>query len=248
MEPTAATFAWYAAEMKTAAVDRIVQRLARARLGQAASDGELAWDVAFPEHREDEPPGEVAFTLRVPLKDGVPIAIESDGPEADLAQGPMAERARFLADLAGALAQERVTFDSFEALASYLIEAFDCEIENSGAVRIDPVGENGTPLRPLFVSPVLLAGEAWVNLESPFPADFSAESLLRMNGELTHLHFEAFDGGVRLAGAFPLVLMTGRRVTELIDDLVRFRVMVSERLVDEREDGRGKRGRRRSKP
>jgi hypothetical protein len=231
--------------MKTAALDRIVQRLVRARLGQAASAGELAWDVSFPEDPEDENPAEVAFKIRVPVEDGLPTAIESDGPGADVEQVPM--RAAFLTDFAAALAQERVTFDSFEALAGYLIEAFDCEIEDSGAVRIDPVDEDDTPLRSLFVSPVLLAGEPWVNLDSPFPDDFSAESLLRMNGKLTHLHFEAFEGGVRLAGAFPLVLMTGRRITELVDDLLRFRVMVSDALVSEGERERGKGGRKRAK-
>ena len=52
--------------------------------------------------------------------------------------------------------------------------------------------------------PGLVVSEPWVSLSTPFSDEASPEWLLEAAGSLTHLHFEAFEGAISLACAFPL--------------------------------------------
>jgi hypothetical protein len=215
--------------MNSAAIDRILHRHVLQRGGTSTAAGELSWDVAFPADDEDEDAATLSFQNNFTLEDGRVTSIGCDAPLDQYTMDQAMAVASFQTDLAAALAREGMTFASFDALAEHLVAEADGEVDD-GAVRIPPADEDG---EPVFVSIVPVTGEPWVSLATPFVDGVDPGWLLEQNGELTHVHFEAFEGSVSLACAFPLAQVTGQRVLELVDDLFSFR----ERLLEELESG-----------
>jgi hypothetical protein len=215
--------------MNEATIDRILHRHAILRGGTSTAAGDRAWDIELPENVEDEDAVTLSFRSQITLEGGRVTSIGSDAPLDRYTEEQALLVAAFHTDLAAAFAREGVTFPSFEALAEHLVAEAGGE-EEDGAVQIPSPDEDG---EPVFVSLVPVAREPWVSLSTPFVDDVDPEWLLEQNGALTHVHFEAFEGSVSLACAFPLALVTGERVLELVGDLFTFR----ERLLEDLENG-----------
>jgi hypothetical protein len=204
-----------------AAIDRILHRALILRGGIATRAGDLRWDVSFPDDPDAEDGPTLAFQCVFTVQGDRVSAVHCDAPLDRYTEDQASAVAELHDDLEAALARERIRFDSFEALAAYLVEAGAQESE--GSIEM-PAGEES-----VFASVVPVSREPWVSLSIPFDDDADPSFLLEQNGNLTHVHFEAFDGAVSLACAFPLAHLTGERLLELIDDLASFR----ERLLDE---------------
>jgi len=208
-----------------AAIDRILHRHLILRGGTSTAAGELAWDVSFPADPDDEGSPALSFTCRFTLEGGRVTAVDCEAPLDRYTPDQAAAVAELHTDLTASMERERITFDSFEALAAFLVDAGATEEE--GTVEM-PTGEES-----VFASVVPVAREPWVSLSIPFVDDADPDWLLEQTGNMTHIHFEAFDGSMSLACAFPLALMTGQRLLELIDDLASFR----ERLIEDLDAG-----------
>jgi hypothetical protein len=210
-------------------IDRILHRHLILRGGKSTAAGEMTWDVSFPEgpHADDAPP--LSFQLRFAFEDGQ-VVLHCDAPLDRYTAEQAVAVAELQTDVAESIERERITFASFEELAAYLVEGGAHQEE--GTIEM-PAGDES-----VFASIVPVAREPWVSLSTPFVDDASPEWLLDQNGNMTHLHFEAFEGGVSLACAFPLALLTAERLIELIDDLSSFRERLLEDLDgDEDDDG-----------
>ena len=211
------------------ALDRILHRLLILRGGTATAAGDLAWDVSFPADLDAEDAPELAFPCRFVVEGGQVTAIHCDAPLASYTLEEATAVAELHTELAAAVERERITFDSFEALAAYLASETGAEAED-GSIEIPAPTEDE---ESVFASVVPVAREPWVSLSTPFVDDADPDWLLEQNGNMTHIHFEAFDGSMSLACAFPLALMTGQRLLELVDDLASFR----ERLIEDLDAG-----------
>ncbi len=217
--------------MNAAAIDRVLQRLVILRNGTATAAGDLAWDVTFPEDVEQAEGATLAFRIRVTLDGERASAVEHDAPLDRGTPARAAAVAAIQAELAAALAREAIRVPSAEALTEYLVAETGGELDE-GTVEIPAGDVDG---EPVFAAIVPVAREPWVNLSIAFDDGADPDWLLEQSGYLTHVHFEAFEGSVSLACAFPLALLTAQRLLELVDDLVTFR----EQLLDELDGGDG---------
>jgi hypothetical protein len=208
--------------------DRIHQRLALSRGGTATLAGELTWEITLPEDADADDSPTISFRNQVVIEEQQ-LAIHCDAPIDRLKPAQTELIKAFQGDLATAVRREGVGFDSFDAVARFLIAELDAELEE-GTVEIPPAFEDG---EPVFVTDVAVAREPWVGLATPFVDEVDPAWLLEQNGLLTHVKFEAFEGDVSLATAFPLAGLSGQRLLELVEDLFSFR----ERLLDELEGG-----------
>lgn len=208
-----------------AAIDRILHRHILLRGGTATAAGDLAWDVSFFQADPDDdasPP--LSFRCRFTVEGGR-ATVSCDAPTSPPTPEQAAAIDELRADLALSLERERVGFASFAELAAYLVDAGATEEE--GTIEV-PAGDES-----VYLSVVPVSREPWVSFSIPFEDDADPEWLLAQNGDMTHVHFEAFEDSVSLACAFPLALLTGERLVELVDDLATFR----ERLLDDLEGG-----------
>ncbi len=224
-----------------AAIDRILHRHMILRNGTAEPTGgqasgqtsgqtggaafELTWDVSFPADPEAEDADVLSFPCTFTVVEERVTAIHCGSPVDRYPPDQASVVSELVDDLAESLEREGVRFTSFEALVAYLVKAGGTETE--GSVEV-PSGADST-----FVTVVPVEHEPWVSLSIPFDEDADPEWLLEKNGDLTHVHFEAFEGGVSLSTAFPLALLTAERLLELIEDLGSLR----ERLLDELDGG-----------
>ena len=217
--------------MNEGAIDRILHRVTILRNGTSAPAGDLAWDVSFPADPDDESSTALAFRCRFTLDGGQVTELHCDAPLGQYTPEESLAVAELNTDLAAAFARENITFPSFEAVADYLVAETGAVVQE-GTVEIAPAEED-EEAESVFASVVPVAREPWVSLSTPFADDVDPEWLLEQNGNLTHVHFEGFEGSVSLACAFPLALLTAQRLVELIDDLAAFRL----RLLDDLEGG-----------
>lgn len=234
--------------MNDAAIERILHRITIQRDGTATAAGDRTWEISFPLDPEDEASPTLSFRCRVTIDGGRVTEIHCDAPvhvRGSAGTSPASPRppvdqhspaeaaavAELQADLAAAFAREAITFASFEELAEYLVTETGADVED-GTVEIAPA-EDDDESESVFAAVVTVAREPWISLSTPFADDVDPEWLLEQNGDLTHVHFEGFEGSVSLACAFPLALTTAQRLVELIDDLADFRL----RLLDELEGG-----------
>jgi hypothetical protein len=215
--------------MNSAALDRILQRLAISRGGTASAvEGGATWELTLPEDPEREDAPTFSFRDTFTLEGGRVTEITCDAqfdrcskPQAFLVAGVTRE-------LAAAIAREGVVFGAFREVEEFLAAELSGEVQD-GFVEISS-GEDGPSV---VVSDVRVAREPWVNLSTSFVDEVDPMWLLETNGALTHLHFETYEGEVSLACAFPLAHLTGARLVELIDDLFSFR----DNLLTELEEG-----------
>jgi hypothetical protein len=212
-----------------AALDRILHRFLILRGGTSTAAGDLAWDISFPADIDAEGSTTLSFQCRFEVEGGRVTAIHCDAPLDRYSPDQATAVAELHVELTAAIERERVTFDSFEALAAYLASETGGEAEG-GSIEIPAPTEDA---ESVFASVVPVAREPWVSLSTPFVDDADPDWLLDQNGDMTHIHFEAFDGSVSLACSFPLSLITGQRLLELIDDLASFR----ERLLEDLQGG-----------
>jgi hypothetical protein len=221
--------------MKPSAIDRIFERLVIARGGTVEPEGALRYRVTIPDEVElagaeaEEAP---SFTFRDTLTvSGSKVnQIDCDAPVDTFAPVRAATLGRFQTDLAVALHRETVAFSSFADVERFLVTELGAEAHGD-FIEIAP-----EDAEPVFVSSVHVAREPWVSFSTPFVDGVDPEWLLEKTGELTHLHFESFEGDVSLACAFPLAHLTGQRLFELVEDLVFFReTMLAEIEGDEGE-------------
>jgi hypothetical protein len=221
--------------MKPSAIGRIFQRLVIARGGTVEPEGALRYRVTIPDELDEEPEGGEAaptFSFRdtLTLAAGKVTQIDCDAPVDTYAPERAGTLGRFQTDLAVALHRETVAFATFADVESFLVTELGAEAHGE-FIEIAP-----EDAEPVFVSHVHVAREPWVSFSTPFTEGVEPEWLLEKTGELTHLHFESFEGDVSLACAFPLALRTGQRLFELVEDLVFFREsMLAEAEGDEDE-------------
>jgi hypothetical protein len=204
--------------VKQAAIDRIHHRLAMARGGTVAPIGRMAWQVTLPEDPEAEEPPSLVFRNEIKIE-GTEITVQCDADLGQLTPAQAEMVAELERDLATALKREGVSFDAFAEVAAFLGDAFDATVEE-GTVVVPPAEEDD---EPVYVSEVTVGQEPWVSLSVAFVDDVDPVWLLEQNALLTHVRFDAFEGEVSLAAAYPLADLTGQRLVELIDDLVVFR-------------------------
>jgi hypothetical protein len=205
--------------MDHAALDRIVQRLCLELGGSAEPVGELGWDIVLPEDPEQEDGPKISFRDQFVVEDGRITSLESDAPMDKVGPAQQQMLRELHQALANALRLESTGFASFDDVAKFLVAELEASVEDD-TVEIPAREEGG---EPVYVSEVPVAREPWVSLSVAFDDDTDPEWLLEMNGNLSHVHFESFDGSVTLATAFPRALLTGQRLLELVDDLVSYR-------------------------
>jgi hypothetical protein len=215
--------------MNSAAIDRILYRLAISRGGTAAAvEGGLTWEITLPEDPERDDGPTFSFRNTFTLEGGRVAEITCDTPMDRCSKVQAFLLAGVTREMAAALEREGVVFGAFSEVEAFLVREFSGKAED-GFVEIS-VDEDGPTV---VVSDVRVAHEPWVNLSTSFVDEVDPEWLLETNGALTHLHFETFEGEVSLACAFPLALLTASRLVELVDDLFSFR----ENLLTELEEG-----------
>ncbi len=219
--------------MNDAALDRILQRLAANRGGQvdAEADG-TSWKIQFPEDSEQDGSPVIRFRLALKLEGERLTGIEVQAALDDMTKDQTAAVQEFTTDLQAGLQLESTAFLKFEAVREFLVNALAAEIEDGVVVIRRDEDDDG----PIYVSEVTVVGEPWVSLSTPFADEADPEWLLDQNGALTHLHFEASDGAVSLSTSFPLALLTGQRILELVDDLFTQRDDLLDELNDEGDD------------
>jgi hypothetical protein len=215
--------------MNSAALDRILQRIALALGGTASAAGGTTWEITVPEDAEQEDGPTFSFRHTFTLEGGRVADIRCEAPLDRLPAPKALLVGEVSRELAAAIAREGVVFGGFREVEEFLVAELGAEVEE-GYVEIAGDDEDAPSV---IVSDVRVAGEPWVNLSVPFVDEVDPLWLLEQSGTLTHLHFETYEGEVSLACAFPLALLTGERLMELVDDLTSFRGS----LLDELEEG-----------
>lgn len=220
--------------MNQAAIDRIVHRLSISHGGEAKHVEGLTWSIEIPEDIEQEDGPKLAFHNAFKIEGDRVTEIACDAPVGRYQMHQAEVVAGFQKDLAAALGRERAAFSTFEQVIGFLTEEIEAEVEGD-VVLVQPDGEDA---EAVTVSCVNVAHEPWISFSTPFLDDVDPAWLLERSGELTHIHFESFEGQVSLAGAFPLHGLTAERLLELLDDLVSFRESFLAELAegDEEED------------
>jgi hypothetical protein len=218
--------------MLDAVLPRLITRLATIQGGQITASTSDSWDIEIPLDPDAPEPELFLFRQTLQLDEeknvtgfmfGVPGESVSDEQKNAISN--------FQQELMTALQREGVGFELFGELAAFVASELggspDLEEETIEISAGDAGGE------PVFLTSVKIDGEAWVAFSTPFGADADPIWLLEQNAELTNMHFEAFEGEVSLACAWPLRILSAQRVVELVQDLA----MQRERLLEDLEMG-----------
>jgi hypothetical protein len=205
--------------MDQAAIERILHRLCISHGGEARHVEGLTFVIELPVtlgDAEQEGGPTLSFRETFTLAEGRVTRVEHEASKAhpEVVSG-------FQEDLTVALRREGRTFSKFEEVVAFLTEEIEAEVDGD-VVVVQPDGDDA---EEITVSCVHVAREPWVSVSTPFASDLDLDPawLLEQNSELTHVHFETFEGQPSLAGAFPLHGLTAERLLELLDDLVSFR-------------------------
>ncbi|HEY4119987.1 MAG TPA: hypothetical protein VGM56_19115 [Byssovorax sp.] len=230
----------YGPRMIEHAIGRILHHVATKRGGDAVRAADGSFRVEILEDLEREDAAKLAFTDRFVVADGRVTEITCDAPIAKYTLEQSAVVAGFQREVTEALARELVTFAAFADVQRFLEDALDAESEGDMTTiflgdRAHDGGEVDDEPMTVMASCIDVAGEPWISLSTPFVDDVDPEWLLEKNGELTHVHFESFEGSPSLAAATPLAITTGQRLVELVHDLA----TTADFLVEELLDGGG---------
>lgn len=217
--------------VSSAAVERILHRVCIAFGGKALSDGPMRWALMIPQNVEDDDDDGLAFHVELQHVQGSQ-EIDCDAPLNTYTKEQAVLVAQVMRAFADGLAREQRTFATFADVAAFLKEAHTVEDHSADGYLFVQDNEDF----PVTVNEVLVARETWVTLETPFVEEVEASWLLERNGLMTYLHFESDEDGVALSASFPLALLTGQRLTELMDDLVLFCGNAERELDGEDED------------
>ncbi len=214
----------------SAAVARILHRVCIAFGGQAIPDGPMRWALEIPEDIEDEDDAGLAFHVALRHVQGRQ-EIDCDAPLDSYTKEQAILVAQVMREFADGLAREQRTFAAFADVATFLKEAHTIEDHSDEGYLFVQDNEDF----PVTVNEVLVAREPWVTVETPLVEEVDASWLLERNGLMTYLHFESDENGVSLSATFPLVMLTGQRLIEIMDDLVLF-CRNTERELDGEEE------------
>ncbi|MBL9024476.1 MAG: hypothetical protein JNL21_19935 [Myxococcales bacterium] len=217
--------------LSSAAIERILHRVCIFFGGRAVADGPMRWALAIPESPDDPDDRGLTFHLDVHHVEGQ-LGIDCDAPIDTYTKDQAILLSKVTRAFADGLARERRTFATFADLTAFLQEEHTIEDHSAdGYLFIQDDADF-----PVTVSEVAVAREPWITVETPFVEEVDASWLLERNGLMTYLHFESNEDGVSLSASFPLALLTGQRLTELIDDLILFCANTEQALDDEAED------------
>lgn len=220
--------------LSSAAIERILHRVCIFFGGRAVADGPMRWALSIPESPDDPDDRGLAFHLDVHHVEGQ-LGIDCDAPIDTYTKDQAILLSKVTRAFADGLTRERRTFATFADLTAFLQEEHTIEDHSAdGYLFIQDDADF-----PVTVSEVAVAREPWITVETPFVEEVDASWLLERNGLMTYLHFESNEDGVSLSASLPLALLTGQRLTELIDDLILFCANTEQALDDEDEDDEG---------
>ena len=210
--------------IEPAAIERILQRLCIARSGSATAAGPQRWAIEI-EDGED-PPAMLTFVQGVKA-DG--LGLSCDAPIDRYPPAHATVVADFQAELATALAHEKIRFGSFAEVAAFIDARYEAEVHaDDGFLVIGPEGEV-----PISITGPHVSREPWIEVSAAFDADADPAWLLEKNGEMTSVRFEAANDSIGLVAALPITMVTAQRLLEMIDDVGVMRAV----LLDENEEG-----------
>jgi hypothetical protein len=203
--------------VSSAAVERILHRVCIAFGGEAQPDGPMCWSLAIPEDIDNEDEAGLAFHVALRHVEGRQ-EIDCDAPLDSYTKEQAILVAQVMREFADGLAREQRTFATFADVAIFLKEGHTIEDHSANGYLFVQDNEDF----PVTVNEVLVARETWVTVETPFVEEVDESWLLERNGLMTYLHFESDEDGVSLSATFPLAMLTGQRLTEIMDDVVLF--------------------------
>ena len=196
-----------------ASIERLIHRVCMDHFGAATPLGPLRWQVAIAEDGEAEP---LRFTQTVST-DG--LVLHNDAEVLTVAHGTLI--GRFQTELATALRNERIVFDSFAQLAAYLEGQYTIAAHlDDGYIVFNPDADH-----PIAITAPTVAREPWIELSVGFPGEANPAWLLEQNGNATCVRFEITGDDneiVKLVSSMPLLAMTGQRVIDVIEDLITY--------------------------
>jgi hypothetical protein len=217
--------------LSSAAIERILHRVCIFFGGRAVADGPMRWAVSIPESLDEPDDRALVFHLDVHHVEGR-LGIDCDAPIDTYTKEQAILLAKVTRAFADGLAREQRTFATFADLTAFLQEEHTIEDHSAdGYLFLQDDADF-----PVTVSEVAVAREPWITVETPFVEEVDASWLLERNGLMTYLHFESDEDGVSLSASFPLALLTGQRLSELIDDLILF-CANAERELDDEDEG-----------
>jgi len=213
--------------IEPASIERILQRLCIARSGAATAAGPHRWAIAI---EDGEAPAETLTFVQGVKPDGT--GLSCDAPLDRYTPAQAAVVAELEAELAAALAHEKVQFRSFAEVAAFIDARYEAEIHvEDGYLVIGPQGEV-----PISVTGPHVSREPWIEVSAAFDNDADPAWLLEKNGEMTSVRFETANDSVGLVAALPIAMVTAQRLLEMIDDVAVMRAVLLDEYDEDDED------------